>query len=90
MENKNPQDRNARSASVHKLTGMAMLAAIVVVLQLLGLKKAAFTGRRPFPSGACGFLWPAVEKCGRSAARMDETAALVRMKRTFWLFHMGF
>ena len=36
MENKNPQDRNARSASVHKLTGMAMLAAIVVVLQLLG------------------------------------------------------
>ena len=36
MENKNPQDRNARFASVRKLTGMAMLAAIVVVLQLLG------------------------------------------------------
>lgn len=35
MEN-NKQNRTARSASVRRLTGLAMLTAIVVVLQLLG------------------------------------------------------
>ena len=36
MINNNSQDRNSRSRSIQRLTGMAMLSAIVVVLQLVG------------------------------------------------------
>ena len=36
MRNNNDQDRNSRSRSIRRLTGMAMLSAIVVVLQLVG------------------------------------------------------